>query len=180
MKHTVPPATLSVMTGKVAKQFLFWRWQADHWETLPRTRGLAEFAKRFQSFAHPMVVVAPDFSRFDSKYDQTFGYLPLARLATTRTGYAEDEIALFRRCLERLSRSRASGAEVALVDGSLLVDDGRRWSVPLTEVERRVELISRRSCCERILPALAAGIGADAGGVYAPYEGPGVFCLSSM
>ena len=147
---------------------------------LPRERGLGEFAKRFQSFAHPLVVVTPHFSNFDRRFNQTFAYLPLRPPAKSRTGYSDEEMALFLRCLDRLAAARTTGAEVALIDGSHLVDDGRRWSVPLVEVEHRVELVSRRACCERILPALAEGIGADEGGLYAPYGGAGVYCLSSV
>lgn len=175
-----PHATVSVMTGMTSKRLMLWHWQAEQWENFPRDRGLAEFAKRFQAFAHPMVVVTPDFSNFDQRFHQTFAYLPLRPPAKARTGYSNEEMALFLRCLDRLEAARATGAQVAMIDGTLLVDDGRRWSVPLGEVERRVELVSRRACCERILPALSAGIGADEGGLYAPYGGAGVYCLSSM
>ena len=127
-----------------------------------------------------MVVVTPHFSNFDRRFNQTFGYLPLRPPIRTRTGYSQEEMALFLRCLDRLEAARTTGAEVALINGSLLVDDGRRWIVPLEEVERRVQLVSRRACCERILPALAEGIGADEGGLYARYGRAGVYCLSSI
>jgi hypothetical protein len=66
------------------------------------------------------------------------------------------------------------------IDGSFLADDGRRWTDSFAVVERKLEILSREASVDRILPALAAGIGADEGGIYTPYGGDGVFMLASM
>jgi hypothetical protein len=174
------------MTGVVARRWLFLRWTSEHWQSFERSQGLAEFRKRFVAFAAKMVVVAPDFSNFDARFRQTFAYVPLATVTGARrhrTSWSDDELAFFRRCLSRIEAHRGSAdgrADVAWIDGGFLADDGRRWTESFAVVERKLEIISRETCVDRILPALAAGIGADEGGVYAPYGGDGVFMLASM
>jgi hypothetical protein len=174
------------MTGVVARRWFFFRWTSERWQSFERSQGLAEFRKRFVAFPAKMVVVAPEFSNFDARFRQTFAYVPLATVTGARrhrTPWSDDELAFFGRCLSRIDVHRGSaggGADVAWIDGSFLADDGRRWTAPFEVVERKVEILSREASVDRILPALAAGIGAEEGGVYAPYGGDGVFMLASM
>ncbi len=181
MKYPTPPATISIMTKMVPKRWLFLSWQSEQWETLPRSQGLARFEQSFVCFPHPMVVVAPDFSKFDARFNQTFAYHPLcAQAPRQKSARSREETAFFEKCLARIGDAGGPDAQVALIDGNCLADDGSRWTAPFSEVERRVEILSKQACCERILPALASGVGPDEGGLYAPFQGAGVYCLSSM
>jgi hypothetical protein len=185
LKHAIPPPTIGLMTGLAARRFLFFRWEAEVWQTFERKQGLAEFARRFVAFPHRMVVVAPDFAQFDSRHDQGFVYTPTFAASGSkrrRGNWSQEETAFFRRCLDRIGAARAGAepAEVAYVPGNFLVDDGGRRSAPVAAIEHRVEVMSKQRCVERIVPALHAGIGAEEGGIYAPYTGEGVFVLSSI
>jgi hypothetical protein len=186
MQPVSTPATIAVMTGVVVKRWLFFRWRTERWRSFERGAGLAEFRTRFVAFAARMVVVAPEFANFDARFDQTFAFVPLGEGEggrRRRTTWSDDELAFFRRCLAKLGSHRASSddsANVALVPGRFLVEDGRRWTAPFDVIERDVELLSRRACVDRILPALAAGIGPEEGGLYAPYGGDGAYMLASM
>jgi hypothetical protein len=186
MTAASPPATIAVMTAIVARRWLFFRWTSERWQSFERKDGLAEFRRRFVAFPAKMVVVAPEFSSFDARFRQTFAYVPLAMVTGTRrrrTPWSDDELAFFGRCLSRIDAHRGTpggGAGVAWIDGNFLADDGRRWTAPFEVVEHKLEILSREACADRILPALAAGIGAEEGGVYAPYGGDGVFMLASM
>jgi hypothetical protein len=186
MERVSPPATIAVMMGIVAKRWVFFRWQKERWQSFERRQGLAEFRRRFVAFRARMVVVAPEFANFEARFDQTFVYIPLADgpgAKRRRSTWSDDELAFFRRCLSKIDAQRASSGEtesVACIPGSFLVEDGRRWTAPFAVIEREVEILSRRACVDRILPALAAGIGPEEGGVYAPYGGDGVYMLASM
>ena len=86
---------IAVMTGKIEKKFLFWRWKKDCWETFEEARALEVFKEKFLSFPHKMVVVEPDFSKFDTKYNQTF-------LFVTKNMMDEKERELLKRCIEKI------------------------------------------------------------------------------
>ena len=181
------PATIAVMTGIEMKRLLFFRWRSERWQSFERRRGLAEFERRFVSFEHRVLVIGPDFSAFDARFEQTFVFVPIAWLtgpSPRRSAWSAAELAMFQRCLGRLVPGHGGpgeAADVAWIDGKLFGGDGAaRWREPLAVVEHRLEILSRATAAARLMPVLSAGIGPDEGGVYAPYEGDGIFSLSSV
>ena len=183
MKYPVPPSTVAVMTGIETKRLLFLRWRSERWQSFERRAGLAEFSQRFVDFDQPMVVVIPDFSRFEAKFDQTFVYVPVDGEDLPKTAWPSEDLAFFRRCLDRVGRASATNdgpAQVACIAARYLAQGGRGWTASFTEIEHGLEFVSRRVGADRIVPILARGVGPDQGGLYAPYGGAGVFMLSSM
>ncbi|HZV92496.1 MAG TPA: hypothetical protein VFF72_04720 [Caldimonas sp.] len=183
MKYPVPPPTVAVMTGIETKKVLFIRQRSERWQSFERRAGLAEFTRRFVGFARPMVVVVPDFSRFEAKFQQTFVYVPLEGEDPPKTSWSSDELAFFRRCLDRVGRASATidgPPQVACIAARYLAPGGGSWTASFAEIEHGLEFVSRQACADRIVPILAGGIGPDEGGLYAPYDGAGVFMLSSV
>jgi hypothetical protein len=181
MKYAAPPATIALMTGLEAKRFLFFRWMAERWQSFERRQGLAQFRRRFTASPYRMVVVLPDFARFDAKFDQTFVYVPIAGAGKRKTTWSPEELAFFQRCLDRTSPRGASGTPgVATIGSRYLGADGDGWTASFAEIEKGVAVMSKEACVERLLPTLAGGIGPEQGGLYAPYGGDGVYLLSSL
>ena len=185
MSKGADAATLAVMTGMKERRLLGLRWRVPQWSTLDRDAGWRAFAEGFLASPYRMIVVDPDFSNFESRYNQAFVYMPLSEFTPARSNAAEREF--LRRCIDRIGPERAERgekAEVLHLDGSFIGDlkggVGIRWTASFEVVEKSAKVVSKKTCLERILPALQRGIGAEEGGVYTPYAGEGIFHLLSM
>ena len=178
-------ATLAVMTAMEERRLLWLRRRVPRWRTMERAAGFRAFADAFLASPYRMVVVGPDFANFEPRFDQTFVYVPLADFVPARSNAGEREFV--RGCIERVrprSAGRGEEAEVLYLDGRFVADleggVGIRWTASFDVVGRSAEIVSRRACLDRILPALQRGIGPEEGGVYTPYAGDGIFHLLSM
>jgi hypothetical protein len=179
------PATVAVMTAMRERRLLGFRRQAPEWQTLQRDEGFRVFAERFHASPHRMIVVVPDFARFDARFHQSFVYVPLTAFEGRAVSAAEREF--LRSCLDRIRPRDGQGgavADVVQLDGGCVAERkhgvGIEWTAPFEVILRSARLVSKRSCLEAILPALRRGIGADEGGIYTPYGGDGIFHLISM
>jgi hypothetical protein len=178
-------ATLAVVTGMKERRLLGLRWRVPEWRTMDRAAGFRAFSAGFLAFPHRMIVVAPDFSNFESRYHQAFVYVPLSDFTPAKSKAAEREF--LRRCIDRIRGERAERgekAEVLCLDGKFVGDlkagVGIGWSAPFDVVEHSGKVVSKQTCLDWILPGLRRGIGAEEGGVYTPYAGEGIFHLVSM
>lgn len=172
---------IAIMMGMVQRKFLFFRWEDERWETFDESQALAVFKKKFLSFPHKMVVVEPDFSRFNPKFNQAYLFI------TRKHGMEEYERELFQRCLDKIKPENAAegeAAEVAFVKGDSIKEPkmgiGIVWAKPIEDIVAQAEIISKKTGLKRIEAPLKEYIGREEGGIYAPYEEEGLFHLMSL
>ena len=173
------------MTAMRQRRLLWLRWNAPAWRTVERREGFRLFEQSFLASPYRMVVVAPDFANFSSRYNQSFVYMPLSAFTPAKSAGAQREF--LRRCIDRIrpeSAERGENAEVLHLDGKFVAEAkgtvGIDWTAPFDVVARSGKVVSKRTCLEWIQPALQRGIGPEEGGVYTPYGGEGIFHLLSM
>ena len=184
MSPASEPATVAVMTAMRQRRLLWLRSSAPVWRTVERREGFRLFEQSFLASPHRMVVVAPDFANFSSRYNQSFVYMPLTAFAS-KSAAAEQKF--LRGCIDRIrpeSAERGENAEVLHLDGKFVAEAkgtvGIDWTAPFDVVAESGKVVSKRTCLDWIQPALRRGIGPEEGGIYTPYGGEGIFHLLSM
>jgi len=171
------------MTGRVQKKLLFVKYMEDNWGDFERKKGLGIFKEKFLASPYKMIVVQPDFSQFNPKYNQCYVYWPLSEM---KGKLDKKEIDFYHECIERLPNEENptdESSEVVCLPGNIMSEAktfGNSWTKSFSDIKSLISVISKQQCYDHIKDALALGIGPDEGGIMTPHVGDGVYFLQSV